>query len=109
MSRSTLHAIKSVIVNPCHGFRSTSLMSRHYKLVPIVTLSSSQSVHIVWTAGNAKERGKVSLTRCCQRRLADRRASIRMVDKAPRRCSLEGCHTMSAAMHLIYRLESMEG
>ena len=43
----------------------------------------------------------------CQRRLANCRTFIHMVEKIPRQGRLEGCHRTSAATHLIYGLESM--
>ena len=42
----------------------------------------------------------------CQGRPADCRAFNYMVEEIPRQGRLEGCHRMSAAMHLICGLES---
>ena len=44
----------------------------------------------------------------CQGRPAVRRAFIHMVEEIPRQGRLEGCHRMSAATHLICRLEGVQ-
>ena len=43
----------------------------------------------------------------CQGRPANCRAFIHMVEELPRQGRLEGCHGMSAAMHLIRGLEGV--